>query len=189
MLYRVEWPFLSTPADVVQLLANGHGGENEPSYLGMLPPELVERLCDFVDRSMGFDPFKDGPERERQLVAEAMQMRSSSATNWDRWKMLKMRSAPSYSYKRRSMTPISSPGSLAISRTGSSRAVTRGSFPRPQPPTLPLGPSFFLQPSLVSRQATAPYRFKTLTFWHPHELEDPVIVRGSRRRGYLASRV
>jgi hypothetical protein len=181
----------------VQLLAYGGRGEKnrDLSYLGTLPPELVERVCELVEYNMGFDPFRDGEDhqaaqRDRQFLAETMRLRATSATH--RWKMMRLRSVPSYALSRRSMTPLaSSPGSLCVSYSSLAHPLPRStSMALHKPPTTLISPALFLSSSYAAQPTTtAPYRYKSLFFWHPQDLEDPVIVRGSRRKGYLTSRV
>lgn len=189
---RTTWPWLCTASDAVRLLANGHVGENERSYLGMLPPELVEKLCEVVDCTMGYDPFRDGPPRERQLLSETMRMRSSSVTNWNRWKPMRVRSVPSYAHTRRSMVPPGFTPTEQANNNNNNQSTSIKAIPRTNSPTAsgaPISPALFLSSSVSTRQTTAPYRYKSLTFWHPHELEDPIIVRGNRKKGYLTARV
>lgn len=195
--------------EAVRLLAYGRGDMHlERSFLGMLPPELVERLCELVERNTGFDPFRDGEatpaaQRDRQFLVDTMRQRATSATH--RWKVMRVRSVPAHALARQSMgaTSASPSRSLCLPQNALSPARPRTSSMDVQAtPDESSGsvaavvgpPSPFLSRPVVSSSsssssAATPHRYTSLFFWHPQDLEDPVIVRGSRRKGYLTCRV
>jgi hypothetical protein len=184
------------------MLAYGRGSMHiERSFLGMLPPELVERLCELVEHNAGFDPFRDGEathsaQRDRQHLAETMRMRATSATH--RWKMMRVRSVPSGTLSRQSMAPMTSPKSPCLAPNAMNHARARTSSMEvqatPESSDMAASESLYLSsPCNAARPpmlpSTGPPRYTSLSFWHPQDLADPIVVRGSRRKGYLTTRV